>query len=91
MPETREAMTRDFGLPPGTFQKPRPFEAIRSQFIEPMLVSVAFGSITCLLVSLLVARRFARPLEHLTQTAQRLAHGDLSARPRFPVSARSHA
>jgi two-component system, OmpR family, sensor histidine kinase BaeS len=84
-PETREAMTRDFGLPPGTFQKPRPFEAIRSQFIEPMVVSLVFGSITCLLVSLLVARRFARPLEHLTQTAQRLARGDLSARtPALP-------
>jgi two-component system, OmpR family, sensor histidine kinase BaeS len=79
-PETRAAITRDFGLPGESLENPHPLEPVRIRFVTPLIVSLLFGSSACLLVSLIVARRFVRPLEHLTQTAQRIARGDLSAR-----------
>jgi two-component system, OmpR family, sensor histidine kinase BaeS len=84
-PETRAAITRDFGLPGESLENPHPLEPVRIRFVTPLIVSLLFGSSACLLVSLIVARRFVRPLEHLTQTAQRIARGDLSARtPALP-------
>ncbi len=79
-PETKAGMARDFSLPEKTFENSRPFVATRSWFVVPLIASLIFGSAACLLVAIVVSRRFVRPLEHLTQTAQRIAKGDLSAR-----------
>ena len=79
-PETRTNLTRDLNLPANSLENPRPLVPLRSWFVGPLLISLTFGTGACLMVALLVSRRFVRPLEDLTQTAQRLARGDLSAR-----------
>jgi signal transduction histidine kinase len=76
-PATRSALIRDLGLPPQSPENPVPIRAI---FVVPIFLSIALGSVVCLVVALVVARRFVRPLEQLTATAQRIAQGDLGAR-----------
>ncbi|WP_425146671.1 sensor histidine kinase [Deinococcus sp.] len=50
-------------------------------FLRTSLLPLALGTVVSVLLSVLLARQYARPLAALGETLSRLASGDLSARP----------
>ncbi len=57
-------------------------------FLQASLLPLALGTVVSVLLSVLLARQYARPLAALSDTLARLASGDLSARP---ASAHAHS
>jgi len=56
-------------------------EATRARLHERLLLTGGIGLLVALLIAVLVARSFARPLQNMSEAANAIANGDYSQRP----------